>query len=371
MVFSIIKNWFRHPEPPQGIIEDPRKEEEKELDYQDEEILEVAPIAWPRWEAIKTKIEKDLSHYKVFNQDGSSSCLAQATALALGIDNYLEEGKFIAFSPADIYCRRANKPRKGMYFQDALHLAYKRGATLYDWLPTDGLNEEEINKLLDKYLPSYGEVAKVFKAGNYFWIKDGHKDIERVAYWLNVERRPVILGVAFGNKEWPRTEPKILTKYAIYRHGICAVPEGAFLKNGKAYILIQDSWGVNSGWNGRRFVSEDWWKQGRILGALTFKKLKNTWRSEEDRPKPKYKFERDLVFGMKNEDVRMLQECLKYEELFPINVPSTGWYGNITAKAVYKFQVKYEVAPMAELDALKGRRVRPKTRAKLNELFGK
>lgn len=368
-MLSIIRRFWKHPEPPQGIVEDPRAEAEKELDYEDEEILEFAPIDWPRWEDVRTEIEQELANFKVFNQNGSSSCLAQATALALGIDNWLEEGKFIALSPADIYCRRTNKLRKGMYFQDALHLAYKHGATLYDFLPTDGLNEEEINKLLDNYLPSYGEVAKIFKAGNYFWIAQGTKDIERIAYWLNVEKRPVVLGVKFGPREWNRVEPVILDGYGIYGHGICAVPKGAFIYKGKKTILIQDSWGINSGWNGRRFVSEDWWKNGRIIGALSFKQLKNTWRNETEIPKPKYRFDKDLVFGMKNNDVAMLQECLKYEELFPVNVPSTGYYGNITAKAVYQFQVKYSVAPQEELDALKGRKVGPKTRAKLNELF--
>jgi len=292
-------------------------------------------------------------------------------AAIIGIDNYLEEGKFIKVSPADIYDRRANKPGKGMYLQNGADIGYRHGATLYDWLPTDGLNEEEINKLLDNYLPSYGEVAKVFKLGNYFWVAEGTRNIDKVAHWLNVEKRPVLLGVKFGAREWNRTEPKILTKYAIYGHGITGIPKGAFIYGGKKTILIQDSWSPKSGLEGRRFVSEDWWKAKRILGAISFKPLKNTWRSEMDRPKPKYKFERDLVFGMRNNDVAMLQECLKYEELFPINVPSTGYYGNITAKAVYKFQVKYEVAPKEELDALKGRRVGPKTRAKLNQLFGK
>ena len=118
-------------------------------------------------------------------------------------------------------------------------------------------------------------------------------------------------------------------------------------------------------------MSEDWWKAKRILGAISFKPLKNTWRSEMDRPKPKYKFERDLVFGVRNNDVAMLQECLKYEELFPINVPSTGLYLNITAKAVLAFQLKYNVAPIEELIALKGRRVGPKTRQALNKIFAR
>jgi len=64
-----------------------------------------------------------------------------------------------------------------------------------------------------------------------------------------------------------------------------------------------------------------------------------------------------------------LQNILKYEGRFPSNVASTGYYGSITAKAVYAFQVAHKVAPLSELDSLRGRRVGDKTIKALNETY--
>ena len=68
-------------------------------------------------------------------------------------------------------------------------------------------------------------------------------------------------------------------------------------------------------------------------------------------------------------DVVALQNILKYEGRFPANVASTGYYGSITAKAVYNFQVAHQVASLSELNSLGGRRVGPKTIKALNEIY--
>lgn len=81
------------------------------------------------------------------------------------------------------------------------------------------------------------------------------------------------------------------------------------------------------------------------------------------------RFGRDLIFGQRGGDIVRLQDILKAEGLFPLKVISTGYYGSITATAVYQFQMKHKVASQAELAALKGRRVGPKTRDKLAQLY--
>ena len=88
-------------------------------------------------------------------------------------------------------------------------------------------------------------------------------------------------------------------------------------------------------------------------------------------PDFKHRFIANLRFGEKSNEVKALQDALKIDGTFPKNVISTGFYGNITAKAVYAFQTKYKVASPQELISLKGQIAGKKTRAKLNQLFNK
>lgn len=86
--------------------------------------------------------------------------------------------------------------------------------------------------------------------------------------------------------------------------------------------------------------------------------------------KPKYVFNTDLFYGQKNSnDVKNLQKALKYLDLFPYTIVETGNYYGVTANSVLAFQKKYNVASFWELLFLKGRKVGPKTRAKLNQIF--
>ena len=72
-----------------GVIEDPRNADEKAKDYKAEEIVfSYAPFEW------KEKLEADWRKFPIFDQDSSRSCVAQAVAKALGIENYIEEKKF-------------------------------------------------------------------------------------------------------------------------------------------------------------------------------------------------------------------------------------------------------------------------------------
>lgn len=87
-----------------------------------------------------------------------------------------------------------------------------------------------------------------------------------------------------------------------------------------------------------------------------------------DATKQKHNFTSTIKFGEKNAEVYALQEALKALGVFPMTVTSSGFYGEITRKAVLGFQKKFNVAPMAELISLSGKTVGPKTIAKLNEL---
>jgi hypothetical protein len=144
---------------------------------------------------------------------------------------------------------------------------------------------------------------------------------------------------------------------------------GAKLIEGKKYIKFINSWGKEWGENGYGYAGEDYFTSGKVFNAITLVDLPNDWQKEKEQPVFKHNFYRDIVFGERSEEVRALQKALKIDGTFPQNIPETGYYGEITRRAVFEFQKKYKVASLNEILFVRGRRVGVKTRSKLNQLF--
>lgn|SRR3990167_6447872 len=81
----------------------------------------------------------------------------------------------------------------------------------------------------------------------------------------------------------------------------------------------------------------------------------------------KERFNDVMKYGMSNVDIARLQ--FKLQELGFFTYPKiTGFYGEITRRAVLAFQKAYRVASLLELEWVNGERVGLKTLAKLNNL---
>ena len=79
-------------------------------------------------------------------------------------------------------------------------------------------------------------------------------------------------------------------------------------------------------------------------------------------------FKTPLYKGLQSEDVRRLQKLLASKsEIYP-EALITGYFGTLTEKAVQRFQLKYKIVD-SETDPGFGY-IGPKTRAKLQEVFG-
>ena len=355
--------WFFKKHKPNlkelGLVPDPRSPLEQERDFVAEEVFSFPKIDW------RAKDQNEWPEYPIFDQDGSSSCAAQTIAKVLGIENVLEEGKFVFYSARDIYTRRKNFPDKGMYYQNAMEIGYKYGATLEQLMPSQKLGEDQMNFSGDRRTIDE-QVALVGKGGNYFRVPI---DIDRIASIISSHplRKPVAIGIRFGSGEWNREVPILKGTVTPYYHAITAID--FLLWKGKKALLIDDSWGTRTGFEGKRIVTEDWFKAKRITNAWAFKKLENTWREDEKPAGFSHKFEKDLWYGMWNKEVEFLQEALRFLELFPTNAVTSGYYGTITANAVQTFQERYRVASLQQIRKLEGRQVGPLTRKVLNKLF--
>jgi len=350
---------------PTGVVEDTRPKEQKAKDFKSEELFAAPPaLTYPDWDSWQKDPEnkKLLSTIPVQNQDGSYSCLAQAGALALAINNWLEEKRYERMSARSIYPYRRNNPGRGMWVDDLGNIATQRGVLFEDIVASDSMDEGKMNDITD-FLPSYEKIGKIYRAKSYIWLPVNN--IDETANIL-AQGKPVVICVRFGNNEWAKEVPTIESEETLYGHGIVALPK-AFVKiKNKKAVLIQDSWGVETGMDGRRLLTEDWFSKGRVQAAIYFEDLQNLAIQNEELAKPVYEFKRDLTMGMRGYDVAMLQRCLGYLKdndgyMFPLSVEPTGYYGGITRAAVKRFQKENELIQTGNVDS--------QTRKALNDFF--
>jgi hypothetical protein len=362
--------WILKRKPfPTGLLPDPRPPEEKEKDYLTSEILTAQPLTWLDFEQWKNQpeIQKMLNEIPVYDQNGAGQCVAMSIALIATINNWKEEGKSIKFSARGIYARRQNKPNPGMWFQNAAELFRTYGVVFESVLPSEKLTEDKASDLSD-YLPSFDLVGKIYAPKNYFWVNSFDEVVQVISRGI-----PVQIGVRFTGGEWDFVVPQIRIQATSlfdlkYGHSISVMPNSYFTYQGKRAVLIQDSWGQR-GWNGRRILTEDWFKFPRFVGGIWYEDMNNLSVFNQNLPKPKYKFTRQLAVGMRGEDVAMLQVCLATLQdsqgyLFPLwqGQEPTGYYGGLTRAAVKRFQAMYGIEQTGN--------VGPQTLQKLNEVFG-
>ncbi len=334
-----------------GAVIDTRSESEKLKDFKFAELVASAnPVEWKE----KTNWRK----FPIFNQDGSGSCVAQTQAKELGIMRYLKDGVYVHFSATDIYQRRVNKPESGMGGPDARRVATE-GVTLEILVPSQDMSDGAMD---DVRIEAYErQVGEVFKVPNYIDLPTG--DIDTIASVIQTTKKGVMVWFFFKDDEWtekPSIKYPTLTVQTGLRHSVCAVD--FLLINGKKYLVIEDSWGTSHGAAGQRFISEDFFKARNWYASYL-----TSFKFDLAMAKPTHTFIVDLVYGMQNKEVAALQDCLKFEGLFPNDRDSTGYYGAVTKKAVQDFQIRYKIT--SALSQGFGR-VGPMTRVKLNELYG-
>lgn len=304
--------------------------------------------------------------YPKRNQNGSNTCVAQTIAKMAGILREQKTGEFVEYSATPIYQKRINKPQGGMIGVDALNLWRNDGITLEHLVPSQEQNDAQIEaQIVNEYEKQVGGISKLDA-----YVVLPPRDFDLAVSTMLATGKPLMIWIWGEYDEWSQNIPRAVrpegTLYnATVRHSVTAtVNIGIY--NGEIGFTIEDSWG-STGINGLgvRWITRDFYEKRNYFCAYptTFKTYKELGVNPA---KPKYSFTGNLTYGMKlNKDVVALQDILKYEELFPANVDSTGNYYEVTRKAVLAWQIKHGVPT----DGLEGNLVGVKTKRKLNELY--
>ncbi len=282
-----------------------------------------------------------LPQYTVRNQDGSSSCVAFSMNLLASVLYQKRTGNAVDFSPRWTYSKRFNKPKEGMWAYDAFNIAANDGFLLEDILKSDNLGEVDMNSPV--IYPWYKDVAAPFRLDKNEPISLPVGDIDAVASVIQTTKKPVMVWFNFGSGEWNKVV-SLSSKNAEYAHSVVAIDYGMY--QGKKCLVIQDSWGlIDNTFSGKRIIPEDFYAKRNLFAGYPMR-----FKFDANTDKPHY-----------DGSVKSLQDCLKYEGLFPGNVDSTGVFGTITTNAVKAFQAKYGLAQVGT--------VGPLTTKKLEELY--
>lgn len=299
-----------------GCLPDTRTIEERAKDYKKDTVM-FGPVNWV------PKTFDEIPKFPVRNQDGSGTCVMQTGALICGIENFLEEGKFIEFS-VDLYNFKTTAGA-GMVGVEALDLLKKKGLTLEVLIPSMNMGESEIAKL--KRSISDDEIAKIFRLKDYWQLPFS---VDNIATTMengrkNIVAKPIMVWFQFPRAEWDSKPQVSSSNYDIVRHSVTARDYG--IVDGKKGIFIQDSWGLHSTTvNGLRFISEDYLKERMIFCAYV-NDLPNNWQENQSSDTI---IKRILRIGSKGDDVKELQKLL--------NLSQDGIFGKNTEKAVKIFQ---------------------------------
>lgn len=284
-----------------------------------------APASFPnkKWSDVAT-------YFKQY-QWTQSSCVAHTLAKICSILYFKYKGALVKFSPGFWYRQRFNFPEEGMWFGDIQKLG-QQGALLYDLMPTEGLNEIDLNNLkIEQY---HKDVADGFKLPEN-WV-NVPIDFDTVAATLEKTGKPMMVWFRFGRGEWfGQSVPKKMTSDLVFAHSVTAIE--SYSLNGVQYIRVEDS-AESEKW--QKDITRDFFSRCYLARyPINFKFIQG------DKP----------IF---DGSIISLQKCLVYELILPSNITFAENVGPLTSKGLITFQKKYGLLETGRFDTATTEKIR-------------
>ncbi len=313
---------------------DTQTPEQKSLNYdQSEFVSSPAPVVW---------IEKQQEKWRSFtgrNQDGSNMCVPMTHSTELGIIALQKYNEWIDFSSSFPYQQRKFPLISGCTSEDVYEIFPKIGNVFERDMPSQLMNDAVAMQVPRK--PYFADIARTFQAKRI----QLPIDFETVASTVQQTGKGVMVWFRFSGAEWTNI-PQVLPQATTSGHSVTVVD--FTLKDGKKYLVIQDSWGLQYAMNGLRLISEEYFNERCFLASYLM-----TFQLQEGSIQCRPRFDGSIVSA---------QRCFKWEGLFPLNIPEVENWGNITRSACVLFQRRYGITPAQG-------NFGPITHAKLTELF--
>ena len=179
--------WFKKYKPVNGVLPDTRTDEEKALDYKQEELVTApAPVVWTKKTSYNT--------YPVRKQNGSGSCVAQSTEKARGINLQQKYGEFIFTSATPTYASRQYPENSGSTKVDYIKYV-NMGSVPESIVPSQSLTDAQ---MATKPTQWQLDLAKVTGAK----CVDIPIDIDTVASTIQATGKGICVWFRFGPGEW-------------------------------------------------------------------------------------------------------------------------------------------------------------------------
>ena len=217
-------------------------------------------------------IQSVIGDLPVNNQNGSSSCVGQATSKLAEIAEAFEVKKQTRLSARDIYSR-IFAPEGGAYGYRGLGTIVARGVSSEARV----LSYEQGNPPSEAFMrirddsSQATEEALIRKAGAYANIS---QNIEEMAYAIK-SQNGIVFGVIGTNEGWTSGDIPQPPKpgQLVWYHFLVGI--GYIRIGSKKYIIILNSWGKEWGNQGIAFISEDYILGGWTFNAMTLLDLPN------------------------------------------------------------------------------------------------
>lgn len=296
---------------------DTQTSEQKQKNYKFEEVCTApAPVIW---------LERDwLKLYPIRDQAQSGTCVTQTYANELGIIFKQKYNEWIDFSASFPYQARKYPSTSGCNSEDVYSVFPKIGNLYEQFMPSQKMSDSQVMLVPKKSY--YDDLAKVYKVARI----ELPIDFETIASTIQATGKGVMVWFRFSSAEWTNT-PKVLPQPTTSGHSVTAIDY--ILKGGKKYLVIQDSWGLNYAMVGYRLISEEYFKARCFLASYLMNFVPQNNEVLPERP--------HFVLN----SVSKAKDCLKWEGLFPANVPSNDVADNIFRTALISYQKRYIINP--------------------------